>query len=154
MAEVFIFAEVQAEMDIEKLWLDTFDSHQEQFENVRPDYEKLDKTTQIIGSLVKLELDMHNGGFTQYFCNWGYSAYLLALDGLEQIGAPATKSLLIDAFSIINKYENDKRITNLWDIPSVLSDEDNLRLEKLDEKYWEDEENVMEKMLDCFSEKK
>ena len=138
-------------MDIEKLWFGTFESYQDEFENIRPDYEKLDKTTQIIGALVKLELDMHNGGFVQFFCNWGYSAYLLALEGLEQIGAPTTKKLLMDAFSVINKHENDKRIMNLWDILSVLSDEDDAKLEELDEKYWEDEERIMENMLDYFT---
>ena len=155
----FIFGtEAQAEMDIGKLWFDTFESYREKFESVRPDYDKLDKTTQIIGSLGKLELDMHNGGFIQFFCNWGYPAYMLALEGLDKIGAPTTKSLLIEAFSVINKYENDKRITNLWDIPSVLSNEDDARddarLQELDEKYWQDEENIMKKMLNCFSEKK
>ena len=92
-------------------------------------------------------------GLFNFFCNWGYSAYLLALEGLEQIDAPATKSLLMDAFSVIGKYQNDKRLKKLWDIPSILSDKDGARLEELDEKYWEDEESIMEKMLGCFSEK-
>ena len=58
-------------MDREKLWFDAFESYQKEFESDRPDYEKLDKTSQIIGALVKLELDMYNGGFVQFFLQLG-----------------------------------------------------------------------------------
>jgi len=96
---------------------------------------------------------MNNGGFIQFFCNWGCSAYLFAIDGLEQIEASTTKNLLIKAFSIIEKYKDDNRIRNLWDIPTVLSNEDDNQLSKLDEKYWEDEDGIMERMLSHFPKK-
>ena len=102
---------------------------------------------------MKLELDMHNGGFVQFFCNWGHPAYLFALDGLEQIEAYATKNLLTEAFSIIDKYEDDERIKSLWDIPAVLSNEDDNQLSQLDEKYWKDEDGIMERMLSHFPTK-
>jgi len=140
-------------MDIEKQWWDAFDSYGSAFELASPNYDKLNKDAQIIGALMKLELDMYNGGFVQFFCNWGHSAYLLALDGLEQIKASATKNLLTEAFSIIDKYEDDERIKSLWDIPTVLSDEDDNQLSQLDEKYWEDKDGIMERMLSHFPKK-
>ena len=140
-------------MDIEKQWWDAFDSHGSEFELARPNYDKLNKNAQVIGALMKLELDMHNGGFVQFFCNWGHPAYLFALDGLEQIEAYATKNLLTEAFSIIDKYEDDERIKSLWDIPAVLSDEDDNQLSQLDEKYWKDEDGIMERMLSHFTTK-
>jgi len=140
-------------MDIEKQWWDAFDSYGSEFELARPNYDKLNKNTQIIGALMKLELDMYNGGFVQFFCNWGHPAYLLALDGLKQIEAYATKNLLTEAFSIIDKYEDDERIKSLWDIPAVLSNEDDNQLSQLDEKYWKDEDGIMERMLSHFPTK-
>lgn len=107
---------------MEQKWLDAFNSYGEEFEIAYPAYDNLDNKTQAIGSLMKLELDMHNGGFVQFFCNWGHSAYLLAVDGLEQIGAHTTKKLIKEAFSIIDKHEDDERIKALWDIPNVLSE--------------------------------
>lgn len=80
-------------MDIEKQWWNVFgDSYGVEFEKACPDYNSLDRETQLAGALMKLELDMYNGGFIQFFCNWGYPAYLLAVDGLEQIGAQKTKT--------------------------------------------------------------
>ena len=138
---------------MEKQWFDAFDSYGTEFELARPNYDKLSRDTQIIGALMKLELDMYNGGFIQFFCNWGYSAYLLAVDGLEQIGASMAKNLLIESLSVLDKYEGDDRIKVLWDIPKILSDEDGAKLDQFDEKYWEDEDSIMEKMLYFFSKK-
>jgi hypothetical protein len=138
-------------IEIEKQWFDAFNTYGESFELARPNYEGLDKNTQIVGVLMKLELDMNNGGFIQFFCNWGYSAYLLAVSGLEQIGASTAKKLLEEAFLIINKYENDKRIKTLLDLPVILSDEDVAKLDGIDERYWEDEDEIMNKMLSCFN---
>jgi hypothetical protein len=137
--------------DVEQNWFNTFNPYGEEFETACPAYDSLDKKTQTVGSLMKLELDMRNGGFIQFFCNWGHSAYILAADGLGQIGAHTAKKLIEEAFSVIDKYEDDERIKALWDIPKALSDEDNVRLERLDEKYWEDEDDVMRKMLSFFS---
>lgn len=137
-------------MDIEKQWWDAFDAYGTAFERACPDYESLDVKTQTIGALMKLELDMYNGGFIQFFCNWGYSAYLLAAGGLEQIGAVAAKDIIASAFAVINQYEDDERIQALWDIPTVLNDQDSAALDALDKRYWENADGVMEKMLQCY----
>jgi hypothetical protein len=135
----------------EKQWFNAFDSYGEEFEKACPHYEQLDPKIQIIGSLMKLEIDMYNGGFIQFFCNWGYGAYLLAMDGLEKIDAPNARNLLSEAFSVINKYEDNERIKSYWDLPTILSDEDRAKLDRVDQEYWKDEDSIMEKMLNCFS---
>ena len=137
-------------MDIEKQWWNTFDTYGIAFEKACPDYESLDAKTKTIGALMKLELDMYNGGFIQFFCNWGYSAYLLALSGLEQIGAAEAKDIIKSAFAVVNQYEDNEHIQALWDIPTVLSDKDNAALDLLDKRYWENTDSVMEKMLHYF----
>lgn len=35
----------------------------------------LSEKEQELAALWKLEMDMHNGGFIQFFCNWGYKCY-------------------------------------------------------------------------------
>ena len=136
-------------MDIEQQWWAAFgNSHGAEFEKARfaGDYDILDKATQIIGVLMKLELDMHNGGFIQFFCNWGYPAYLLALEGLDKIEAAAEKNILLKAYSVIEKYADDDRIQELWDIPSILTDEDLALLDECDEAFYA-ADGVMERML-------
>ena len=137
-------------MDEEQLWFDTFNSQATVFENARPNFDQLDADTQTIGALVKLELDMYNGGFVQFFCNWGHDAYLFAIQGLEKIKAGKAKAIIKEAFEIIDSYEDDARLTKLWDLPSVLSDDDKTKLDQLDEQYWEDEDQIMETMLNHF----
>ena len=66
----------------EDLWWDTFEEYSIKFGEVRPDYKKLKPEEAEIGALFNMELDMHNGGFLQFFCNWGYEAYIYALRGL------------------------------------------------------------------------
>ena len=137
-------------MDAEKLWFDMFGGYGTEFEKARPNYQALDKTTQTIGALMKLELDMHNGGFLQFFCNWGYEAYLLALEGLENLAAMQAKGILQQAYSVIERYENDSRLQQLWDITAVLSEEEINELDRLDQIYWSDKDAIMEKMLAAF----
>lgn len=90
---------------------------------------------------------MYNGGFVQFFCNWGYDAYLLAVEGLEQIGAINTKELLSKAYSIIEKFEDDERLEELWDLPKYLTQSDDDELSKIDEEYWQDKEQIPRLML-------
>ena len=138
-------------MDLENQWHEAFYLYGYEFDKSRPyQYKTIDERTQLIGSLMKLEMDMYNGGFIQFFCNWGYEAYLLAVRGLEEIKAITAKSLLIESFSIIDKYDGDGRIQELWDIPSVLSADEIERLGKIDMEYSKDEANIREKMLSHF----
>jgi len=109
------------QLDLENLWMDTFKPYMDNYCKADRDYKKLDKKTQLIGSLAMMELDMFNGGFIQFFCNWGYDAYLFAVEGLEMIGAFEAKKILTDAYAIISKdeYMNNPNVKAYWDIPSA-----------------------------------
>lgn len=142
-------------MDIENLWWETFgNSYGIEFEKacIAGDYDMLDKDAQIIGALMKLQLDMYNGGFIQFFCNWGYPAYLFALEGLDKIAATREKAILTKAYTVIEKYEDDDRIEALWDIATVLTDEEVAILDRLDAEFCDETNSVMEKMLAVYSE--
>lgn len=134
----------------EDLWWKTFEEYGEKFAEAKPNYDNLDKKTQEIGALFQYELDIYNGGFLQAFCNWGYNSYLLEIKALEKIGANNSKRILEECYSVIVKLENDDRLKELWDIPKYLTIEDEEKLNSLDEEYWEDEDNIMEKMYNFY----
>ena len=137
----------------EDLWWKSFEKYGEEFAKARPNYETLDEKTQEIGALFQYELDIYNGGFLQAFCNWGYSCYLIEIKALEKIGADNSKRILEECYSIIANFENDDRIKEYYDISKYLSEEDEERLNSLDEEYWEDKDNIMEKMYNFYIEK-
>ena len=133
--------------DLEPLWEQIFSPLGSKFAAHRPDYQVLGKADSMIASLYWLELEMYNGGFIQFFCNWGYDAYLLAIEGLETIGATETKQLLTTAYSIIRRLEDDDRLESLWDIPRYLGESESSALSDIDREYWEDSEGIMQRML-------
>ncbi|WP_027129129.1 DMP19 family protein [Fusobacterium perfoetens] len=134
----------------EDLWWKTFEKYGEKFAEAKPNYDNLDEKTQEIGALFQYELDIYNGGFLQAFCNWGYNSYLLEIKALEKIGANNSKRILEECYSVIVKLENDDRLKELWDIPKYLTIEDEEKLNSLGEEYWEDEDNIMEKMYNFY----
>lgn len=136
--------------DIEEIWEQCFSQFGHDFAVARPDYQKMEHTDSMIAALYWLELEMYNGGFVQFFCNWGYGAYLLAVEGLEVIGALETRQLLLKAYAVIEKFEDDDRMEELWDLPKYLSTVDEEELTKMDEEYWEDKEHIMQLMLQKF----
>ena len=74
-------------------------------------------------------------------------AYLLAIKGLGAINATYTEQLLLQAYGIIQRLENDSQLQELWDIPKHLTENEITKLNKIDEEYWEDKENIMRLML-------
>ena len=133
--------------DLEQYWEQYFSPLGHKFAELRPNYQEMGETDSIIAALYWLELEMYNGGFLQFFCNWGYTAYQLVLKGLETINAPATKQLLMQAYNIIQRLENDSQLQKLWDIPQYLTEDENSKLNGIDWEYWKDKENIMRLML-------
>jgi hypothetical protein len=84
-------------------------------------------------ALGRLILDIPNGGFLQFFCNWGYEDFQHAVRGLEWMGAREYVGHLQQSYSVIEKYQDDPRIGELWDLPKVIRPEDLERLRKLDQ---------------------
>ena len=72
---------------------------------------------------------------------------MLAIKGLEIINATITQHLLIRAYGIIQRLENDSQLQELWDIPKHLTEDEITKLNEIDEEYWEDKESIMQLML-------
>ena len=132
--------------NLEQYWEQSFSPIGRKFTVIRPNYQDMGETDSMVAALYWLELEMYNGGFLQFFCNWGYDAYLLAIKGLGAINATYTEQLLLQAYGIIQRLENDSQLQELWDIPKHLTENEITKLNKIDEEYWEDKENIMQKI--------
>ena len=62
------------------------------------DWTKLDNDEQEIAALWKLFVDINNGGFIQFFCNWGYPCLCYAMRGLERMEDTSLYDLLSDTY--------------------------------------------------------
>lgn len=85
--------------------------------------------------LNRLENDMFNGGFIQFFCNWGFDNYKNTLKVLRNRNRAYEADIIEDCYKVISSFEDDKRITDLWDILKFLTQDMNVRLDELDIKY-------------------
>lgn len=99
------------------------------------DWEALDEAEQELAALWKLEADMFNGGFLQFFGNHGMPGLRHALRGLARIGATRSLQLVEAAYGRIVHLEDDPRISSLQDIPSVLSDDEREGVAGLDRAF-------------------
>lgn len=88
-------------------------------------------------ALWRLEADVNNGGFLQFFCNWGEETCALALLALERIGADAARRCLRRMRDVIAHYGARGQGEGWSDLPALLTDEESDRLETLDEEFWD-----------------
>ena len=72
---------------------------------------------------------------------------------MKRLELTNSKRILEECYSIIANFENDDRIKEYYDISKYLSEEDEERLNSLDEEYWENKDNIMEKMYNFYIEK-
>lgn len=104
------------------------------------DWDKLDTDEQEIAALWKMFVDINDGGFIEFFCNWGYQCFSYAMRGLKRIGEESLYNLLSDAYyDVIDKFKDDDRITEYWDILSYITEKDEQLLEDVDTQFWETE---------------
>lgn len=108
------------------------------------DWNILTKQEQEIAALWLLEADVYNGEFVQFFCNWGDEAYICAVRALQAIGAVHALEIVQSGYACIEHLSEDNRLTQLWDIPKFLTEEEAERLDKLDMRFWEDQDRIAE----------
>ncbi|MEX5611546.1 DUF4375 domain-containing protein [Pseudomonas protegens] len=105
--------------------------------------QQLPADDQAIVALWRLEADGYNGGFLQFFCNWGQQTCELALSTLAAIGARNTRALVSRQRQLIAHLEDHPQLEQLWDIPGLLSDEEHELISgELDEQLWSAMEEV------------
>ena len=99
--------------------------------------EKLTDTEQELATLWRFEADVSNGGLVQFFCNWGPQSYDIAHRALRKIEADRAREALEEFYSVIERFQDDEKIKNLWDIAEFLNDKELEIITRLDKEYWE-----------------
>lgn len=107
------------------------------------DWSQLDEDEQEIAALWKLLVDMYNGGFIQFFCNWGFTGYWYAMRGIQRIGDVTLLHLLHNTYqNVLEKFKDDSRLKAYWDIPQYLTPEDTALLQETDNLFYEKEGEI------------
>ncbi|WP_338766892.1 DUF4375 domain-containing protein [Bernardetia sp. ABR2-2B] len=146
-------------MDIRKEFQDySFEVMDKLFDKEKGKLENLSQKEQEVVRIWRLESDMYNGGFIQFFCNWGYENFLETQKVLKKINANKDLEIITECELILSKCKDDERIKALWDIPIVLKEyitkEEEKRLDDLDELYWTDPDNIQKLAYDFFLKEK
>ncbi|MBS0430639.1 MAG: DUF4375 domain-containing protein [Proteobacteria bacterium] len=98
---------------------------------------------QEIVALWRLEADGYNGGFLQFFCNWGEANCAIALGALQAVGADATHAVVSRQRAVLARLENHPQLHSYDDIPRLLSEEERTLVgEELDQALWDAAEEI------------
>lgn len=92
---------------------------------------------QQLAALWRLEADVNNGGFLQFFCNWGEATCRTATAALADIGALQMHSLVQQMRAVLDRLDGSPKIQALMDLYKQLSPVELDTLETLDEAFWE-----------------
>jgi len=91
---------------------------------------------QQISALWRLEADVNNGGFLQFFCNWGETTCRTAIAALAEIGALKMHFLVKRMRAVLDRLEGSPQIQGLMDLYQHLTPAEHDALEALDEAFW------------------
>lgn len=130
---------MSCENDYEELW----DKYSGEF-NKKLVYEcggdlnKLDQDEREIAALWRLCADTNNGGFEQFFTNWGYECYWYAMRGIQRMGFTELLDKLHGTYmDVFDKFREDERLKYYSDIFQYLTDEDEEILMETNTSFWE-----------------
>lgn len=119
--------------------------------NYNGDWNQLDQDEREIAALWKLVADINNGGFEQFFCNWGYECYWYAMCGIKRVGDNNLLEMLHNTYvKVFDKFREDDRLTYYSDIHKYLTDEDQDILRDTDIRFWESEGEIICRMAYDF----
>ncbi|MDJ1502809.1 DMP19 family protein [Xanthocytophaga agilis] len=137
--------------DLDKKWFDFTSAYVTKLSKTGGhDWDSLSEEEQELAALWKLEMDMYNGGFIQFFCNWGYDCYTHAVRCLTKLQANECLDIITQQYSIIERLGEDDRLTALWDIPKYLTEEETKALDELDHRYWDNTDSIQEKTFQVY----
>ena len=141
------------DVDLDKKWFDFTIKFVKKFSANDGDWNALSEQEQELAALWKLEADMYNGGFIQFFCNWGITCYHHAIRCLTRLNAEQALGIVQQQYQIIQRLENDTRLKKYWDIPEYLTEEEHTKIsDELDKQYWENTDNIIEKTFQVYAE--
>jgi len=93
--------------------------------------------------LWRLEADGYNGGFIQFFCNWGEKNCATAMNALRRIGATSTLNVVQKQRNMVERFGEHPEMTEYWDIPKLMTDDEAKIIgEQLDPEFWKVAEEI------------
>lgn len=134
-------------------WMALLDSAIDTLLEKENDWSALPEPVQELAALWKLEMDINNGGFMQFFCNWGVEVYRHAIRGLERVGAYQLQAIVQQQYELINSVYGRCRdqIESYWDLPPHFSEAELESLDQLDQAYWQYPDNLEALGLACYA---
>lgn len=96
----------------------------------------VDAADRALAALWRFVVDSTNGGFLQFFCNWGTDTLEDVRAALETIGATRTRELVDDALRVIEPIGSSHVLDDLWSIAGLLSEGQRAELEAIDLTLW------------------
>lgn len=116
------------------------------------DFDQLSELEKDIVALWRLEADVYNGGFMQFFCNWGEFTCQRALSVLQKIHAEESYKIVSKMRALINRFEDDPQAKSLMDIYKLLTQAEKTEMDSLDESYWQHSDGLVKKAVGYFAE--
>lgn len=110
-------------------------------------WDALSPEEQEIAALWKLLADMANGGFLQFFCNWGHSCYLHATRGLARLGASQALACVEAQYAVVEPLGESVDRQGYWDLPRLLTEEQWHRLDAGDRAFDAVAEDVLQRLV-------
>ena len=101
------------------------------------DLTRLSLRDQELVALWRLEADVNNGGFLQFFCNWGEDNCLTAIRALDVIGASEMQRIVQQMYALVVPYGQTDVQVPLSDLPVLITEEDHDQLYELDQAFWD-----------------
>ncbi|AGC47039.1 hypothetical protein MYSTI_05763 [Myxococcus stipitatus DSM 14675] len=116
-------------------------------QQVHRDSSALPQAERELVALWRMEADINNGGFMQFFCNWGEETCHLAIEALGGMGAQGTRQCLEDMLHVVAHYGETEERVSLSDLPGMLTDAERERLYALDQAFWKYPESLARRVV-------
>ncbi len=138
--------------ELDNKWFDFTSQFVDKLNKHKENWDELSESEQELAALWKLEMDVHNGGFLQFFTNWGIVCYEHAIRCLKKIEAEKSYEIITSAYEVIDKYKDDERLITYQSLYDIILDEELDIIDELDEAYWGLPENIQELTFKKYGE--
>jgi Domain of unknown function (DUF4375) len=145
------FAGVAMINSLDLVWEKATEDALDKLSKLEWNFDQLSEVEKDTVALWRLESDIYNGGFMQFFCNWGEVNCQIAISSLEKIGAVYTHKIVTRMRELLNRMENHPEVRELTDIYVVMNDDERTEMQKLDEDFWKDPDGLVQKIVSYFS---
>lgn len=107
----------------------------------------LSEAERVVLAVEAMEREVNNGGYDQFFINSSGEFTSFLVHALEEINCPMAASISAEAISVLglpDNYDHDMIIDAALALPEKAREE----LDKLDDRYYRNPENIAERLFD------